>query len=124
MTEATDSPSSGPVLEPWIFLLGRPPMEEYLGFLVQASSNSDVDLAGPAARWRTAAQVVDDLGQSEAGAADGQAPSPLPTQLQERAARYLSDPAVTTSYLASPPELGIISLDQLVVFQRQINVRY
>ena len=124
MTEAAESPSSGSVLEPWIFLLGRPPIEEYLGFLVQASSSNDIDLTGPAARWRTAAQVLDDLGRSEAGAADGQAVSPLPAELQEKAARYLSDPAVTASYLACPPELGILSLDELVVFQRQINMRY
>jgi hypothetical protein len=124
MTEATESPSSNPVLEPWIFLLGRPPIEEYLGFVVQASGSNDVDLTGPAARWRAAAEVVDDLAQSEAGAADGRAASPLSEGLQERATRYLSDPAVTASYLACPPQVGIIWLDELVVFQRQINMRY
>jgi hypothetical protein len=124
MTEATGSAPGGPVLEPWVFLLGRPPMEEYLSFLVQASSGQDVDLTEPAARWRTAAAVVDDLARSEAGAADGQDAGALPVELQESAARYLSDPAVAATYLAVPPEIGTISLDELVVFQKQINLRY
>lgn len=124
MTEPADSPSSTPAQEPWIFLLGRPPIDEYLGFVVQASGGNDIDLPGHAARWRAAAEVVDDLERSEAGAADGQTVGALPGELEDRAASYLSDPAVSASYLACPPQLGIISLDELVVFQRQINTRY
>ncbi len=93
------STSTEPLREPWAFLLGRPPIDEYLSFLIQASPGQNVDIQAAAEDWRRAEAVIDELTVSEAGAADGRAESALPTELASRASRYF-------------------------VFQRQISLRY
>jgi hypothetical protein len=113
-----------PVREPWVFLLGRPPIEEYLSFVVQASPGENVDLALLAEQWRNAASVVDGLTASEAGIADNPSLTPLPDDLTEQATRFMNDPAVRASYALLPARITMVSLDQLVVFQKQINLRY
>ena len=105
-------------------MLGRPPMEEYLSFLTQASPGANVDIPAAAQRWRQAAQVVDVLTASEAGAADNHAVEGLPPNLNAIAGEYLADPAVGATYGLVPAQIGIVCLDDLVVFQRQINLRY
>jgi len=110
--------------EPWAFLLGRPPIDEYLSFLIQASPGQNVDIQAAAEDWRRAEAVIDELTVSEAGAADGRAESALPTELASRASRYLSDPAVAATFAVLPARVGLVSLDDLIVFQRQISLRY
>jgi hypothetical protein len=122
--DVTQGPGSASVVEPWAFLLGRPPMDEYLSFLVQAAGTGEVDVAAAAARWRAAAEATDALTTSEAGAADGAQIAALPPEVQERADAYLADPSVAAFYLASPPTVTMIDLDQVVVFQRAINLHY
>jgi hypothetical protein len=118
------SPSTEPVREPWAFLLGLPPVDDYLSFLVQASPGQNIDIGSAAARWRQAAAVIDELTESEVGAADGPIVSELPSELASQAAQYLNDPAVAASYAIVPARVGLVSLDDLIVFQRQINLRY
>jgi len=109
---------------PWVFLLGRPPMEGYLAFLQQASPGTNVDIPAAAQRWRQAAQLIDTLTISEAGAADNHAVEALPVSLNAIASDYLADPAVAASYGVVPAQIGIVRLDDLVVYQRQVNLRY
>jgi hypothetical protein len=113
-----------PAREPWVFLLGRPPMTEYLSFLVQASPGQNVDIAAAAARWRKAADVVDGLATSEAGLADNRQPADLPPELHAQARQYMDDPAVAASYALVPITVGVIDLQEVMVYQRQINLRY
>jgi hypothetical protein len=76
-----------PVNEPWVFLIGRPPIDEYLSFLIQASPGDNVNVHDAAERWRAAATVIDELGGSEAGIADQPPTSAVPPALAEQAAR-------------------------------------
>lgn len=99
-------------------------MDEYLSFLVQAAGTGDLDIAAAAARWRTAAAATDSLAATDEGAADGAQIAPLPPEMQEQANEYLGDPSVAAFFLASPPKVAMIDLDQVVVFQRMINLRY
>ena len=113
-----------PEREPWVFLLGRPPIEEYLGFLVQASPGENVDVLAAAQRWRNAATVVDGLTVSEAGIADARPIGDLPPALREKADSYLRDPAVAATYALAPASVGVVALADLVVHQRGINLQY
>jgi hypothetical protein len=113
-----------PVREPWVFLLGRPPLEEYLSFVIQASPGQNVDLQVLAEQWRAAATVVDELTSSETGIANDRSATPLPDELAERATQYMTDPAVRASYALLPARIAMVALDELVVFQKQINLRY
>lgn len=120
MSVATEEP----VREPWVFLLGRPPIQEYLSFMVQASPGQNVDLQGLAEQWRAAAVVVDELTLSEAGIANDRSATPLPDELSERAVQYMADPAVRATYAFLPARIAMVALDEIVVFQKQINLRY
>jgi hypothetical protein len=110
--------------EPWVFLLGRPPIGEYISFLVQASPGQNVDIPAAAGRWRSAASMIDGLATSEGGIADNQQPANLPPELQGKAEQYLSDPVIAASYALIPATVAVIDLQKIVVFQRQINLRY
>jgi hypothetical protein len=99
-------------------------MDEYLSFVVQAAGTGEVDVAAAADRWRSAAAMIDALTPSEVGAADGSPIQAVPTELESHVAQYLKDPCVAAAYLGSPPTVGIIELDRVVVFQRAINLRY
>lgn len=115
---------TGAMRERWSYLLGVPPMEEYLGFLTQASADQDVNLGEAATRWRAAATAFSALLPTEEGAADGQAAEALPSVHGEREAAFLGAPEVAASYLTIPPRLAVVPLDGLVVFQRQISLGY
>jgi hypothetical protein len=115
---------SEPAREPWVFLLGRPPMAEYLSFLVQASPGQNVDLAAAVARWRKAADVIDGLAASEVGIADNKQPADLPLGLHAKAQQYVEDPTASAAYALVPAKIGLIDLQHVVVYQRQINLAY
>lgn len=117
-------PDHAPVSEPWLFVLGRPPLDEYLGFLLQAAGTDGPDLATAAARWRAAAEITDDLAISEGGSADGHAVLPLTPALAPKAAQFLAEPHISSAYLAATPTVGLVPLNALVTYQRQINLRY
>lgn len=91
------SDSEEMVREPWVFLLGVPPMEEYLSSLMQASGSDNPDLAAAAARSRTAETVFTQLTGAEGGVADGQTVNELPPSHAGRAA------ACQKSYSANTP---------------------
>jgi hypothetical protein len=110
--------------EPRAYLLGVPPMEDYLSFLIQASPGENPDMAAAGRRWRQAAEVWRELTSTEAGAADSQPVDPLPETLAGRASAFLETPAVATSYVTSSPLVAAVPLDGLVVSQRFVNLDY
>jgi hypothetical protein len=110
--------------EPHVFLIGRPPIEEYLAFLTQAAAGESVDLQLAVGEWRKAADVVDHLLVTEAGAADGQDVGTVPPALQGSVQKFLNDPVVANTYAVLAPSIGLVELDRLVVYQRQINKTY
>lgn len=112
------------VREPWAFLMGRSPIDDYLSFLVQSAGTGQVDIAAAAVRWHAAARATDELQGREAGAADGVAIAAVPVELDAYVSTFLNDPVVTASYIAVPPSVGVIDLDRVVTFQRQVNLRY
>jgi hypothetical protein len=109
----------------WVFLAGRPPMAEYLGFMsTQMLEGGTAGQQQLADEWRAANDRVKDLTETEAGLADGAEVDPLPEELLPLAEDVLGEPAYMQSFAVVPTELRIVDLNRLVVFQKNINMDY
>ncbi len=112
-------------LDEWVFLAGRPPLQEYLGFIAQQTTDEHaIDVGQLITGWRHANERVAQLQLNEAGAADNPVVTPLPDSLRGHATAAMASPVLARSFAAVPTEIGVVSLDSLVVFQKFINLRF
>jgi hypothetical protein len=112
-------------VSPHIFLMGRPPMGEAIGYLqTQTLEGQALDVSELADQWRVAQARVQELAVSEAGAADNPAIAELPPGLKALGQAVLNDPVTKQSHGIAPTEIKMVELDSLVVFQKQINLAY
>ncbi len=108
-----------------VFLIGRPPLGEYLGFIAtQAVGGNSIPHGVLAAEWRAANDHVHVLEKKEAGWADDPVVAAIPSSQQELVAQVLADPMFQRSYQVVPTTFGIVELDRLIVFQKSINLTY
>lgn len=108
-----------------VFLLGRPPMGEFLGFIrAMAVDGQNADQGLLANEWRQGNDRVLQLEKTEAGFADNPPIAPPPPALQALAQRVLNDPVFKKAYRFVPTEIAVIELDRLVVFQKFINLGF
>ena len=108
-----------------VFLVGRPPLSEYLAFIeTHTVEGAGADRQALAAEWRSANDRIIELEQNEAGSADGVAVNAVPPELRASADQVLADPLVQRAFAVLPVEIGVVELDRLVVHQKQINVGY
>jgi hypothetical protein len=111
--------------DPHVFLAGRPPMSEFLGFIgSQTIEGQAADKRALADAWRESNRHIRELETAEAGIADAATTSPLPTDLDELAAQVLGDPIVQRSFALTPIEIAVVDLNELVVYQKHINLAY
>lgn len=108
-----------------VFLAGRPPLGEYLGFLSNMAVNGEAsDVATLSDEWRDANDHIRQLERDEAGLPDGVEIGALPPELDQLQARVLADPIYKRSFSVVPASIGVVELDRLVVFQKHINLDY
>jgi hypothetical protein len=106
-----------------IFLTGRPPMTEYLSFvLANTAKGNQADRAGLAQAWRAANDHLKALEAEEVGWADETPVLPVPEHLHELADAALQDPSLQQSYALLPVAIQMVELDRLVVYQKAINL--
>ncbi len=111
--------------EEHVFLIGRPPLGEYMGFLkTQTVEGQTADDAALAEQWRAANGRIRQLEMTEAGAADDPLDDELPASLGILGPKVLEDPIVRRSFGITRNEIRMVALDRLVVFQKQINLGY
>jgi hypothetical protein len=109
----------------YVFLIGRPPITDYLGFVTgQAVNGHLVDVRALVDEWRTANDHVQRLQREEAGIANAHAVGPLDPRLSPLEQELLHDEAVIQSFKVLPSRIGMVELDRLVVFQKQINLQF
>jgi len=100
-------------------------MSEFVGYVTtQSEAGHMADLAALATQWRTANDHIHQLEKSEAGLADGLAAQPIDASLVHLQDAILADPFFQRSFAMIPASLGVVELDRLVVFQKQINLTY
>jgi len=111
--------------DPHVFLIGRPPIGELLGFIrTMTTDGQRVDLASVTTEWRTANDHVLRLETTESGVADNPPVEALPDALREAAESLFADSMFRRAYQSVPTEIAQIDLDRLVVFQKFINLTY
>jgi hypothetical protein len=111
--------------DPHVFLIGRPPIGELLGFIRNMAVDGQTsDLGSLTEQWRTANDHVLELERAEAGAADSPPIQPVPDDVQALREVVLADPVFRQAFRFVPTEVAIVDLDRLVVFQKFINLRF
>ncbi len=125
-TRATDPGSrAGSLLDDHVFLIGRPPLGEFLGFVrLVAVEGQKVSQRQLAEEWRRANDHVREFETREAGWADNPEIQALPAEASELNQRLLADPMLKQSFQVVPTSVGMVELDRLVVFQKQINLSF
>jgi len=108
-----------------VFLLGRPPIGEFLAFIRNmAVGGQNADQGLLTQEWRHANDHLAVLEKAEAGIADNPTIKPLPPAIQQLANKVLTDPMFQKAYGSVPTEIAIVELDRLIVFQKFINLEF
>ncbi len=114
-----------PPADEHVFLIGRPPLGEFLTFVITNTVNGEsADQRALADEWRKANDHIRELEKREAGWADNPAIAPLSKRLDALKARVLADPMFQRAFQVVPAEVGMVELDRLIVFQKQINLNF
>jgi len=103
------------------YLLGTPPLEEFVGFLRKSAAEGTTQLARRVDEWRGAARHLRELEGCEAGFADNAEIGLLSDRVKDAAAAELDDPGVQRSLERLPHYWGLVDLDQVVVYQRCLD---
>ena len=108
-----------------IFLTGRPPVGEFLGFIRgMALNGQDANLGALTAEWREANDHVRALEETESTLADNPPLSPVPSEIESIVAHVLADPMCQRAHSFVPSEILMVELDRLIVFQKFINLEF
>jgi hypothetical protein len=109
--------------EDLVFLMGRPPVREFLEFVkVQALDPATVDVGALTSEWRAANDRVRVLERTEKGIADGAKVDAVDASLAKWAEGVSVDPVVKKAFEALPWKVGVVPLDSLVVYQKRIGL--
>jgi hypothetical protein len=115
----------GRPVDEYVFLLGRPPIAELIGFIRNmAVDGQAADQAALTQEWRVANNHLSTIEKIEAGIADKPSELPLPTGMQPFAERVLAEPMFQQTFRLVPTRVVMVELDRLVVFQKFINLGF
>jgi hypothetical protein len=108
-----------------VFLLGRPPIGELLGFIrTMGLDGQNADQGALTQEWRVANDHLKTVEQAEAGFADNPPQLPLTAAVEPLAQRLVADPMFQQAYRFVPTRIALVELDRLVVFQKFINLGF
>jgi hypothetical protein len=108
-----------------VFLIGRPPINEYLGFVTEHTiDGKNADRRALVDAWRAANDHVIGLESSQAGIADDVPVPDLQPELLPLRDRVLADPIVQRTFAITPIDVAMVELDRLVVYQKHINLAH
>jgi hypothetical protein len=111
----------------YVYLLGTPPIREFLEFVRCKRMPEDTAWAADQALvkdWHRAADVLREAEAVENGLSASSLLLPLPPELQRLAERELEDPGTARSLNLLPHRWALVDLDQLVVHQRSVDLTY
>lgn len=119
-----DNPSEFKKIDNHVFLMGRPPMSEFLG-VVSSQVDYDASHIGQLADdWRLANKRISELQQSQTNAADNPGYKDVPEELQTLAEQALADEIFQRSFSVVKPVVRMVELETLVVSQKHINLNF
>ena len=110
------------VVHECVYLTGRPPLSDFRHFMTVVAENGHRADEGPLIEeWRAAAAHIAELRRQEAGIADNPRIEPLPRRLEALRDRVLEDPIFRHAFPVVPTDIGLVELDQLVVWQKWVD---
>src|SRR5260370_27308381 len=93
--------------EEWVFLSGRPPMGEYLGFIKSnAADEESVNLQTLSDEWRAANDRIHELEVTEAGWADNPTIGEIPEDLHGLTEQVTTNPMFGKNFSLGPVSFG------------------
>jgi len=109
--------------EDHVFLMGRPPLGEALGFLkTQSIGDRNTDIKLLADEWREANDHVKGLIKTEGNICSSVDTKPIPDKIRNRIDKVYADPIFNKSFNVLPCEIRLVKLDNLVVYQKTVNL--
>ena len=105
-----------------VYLTGRPPLSDFRYFMTVVAENGHrADERPLIEEWHAAAAHIAELRRQEAGIADNPRIEPLPRRLEALRDRVLEDPIFRHAFQVVPTDIGLVELDQLVVWQKWVD---
>lgn len=126
LTANVNGANGHPTGERLLYLMGRPPLKDYLGYLrKQAKDGAALNQTVLAEEWRAANLHIKDIVADEYGWADNAPITPLPEHLLPLREQLFASPVYQQhSFRVGPREIGMVELDRLVVHQKHINLSH
>jgi hypothetical protein len=119
------STAAPPVVDQHVFLIGRPPISEFLSYVRNLAVNARTRDEGELMEeWRVANDRVRELETAEAGIADDPPVQLLPEAMRPLADAVLADPQFKQAFRLVRHEIVMVELDRMVVFQKHINLMH
>ena len=113
------------VTDDYVFLVGRPPISEYISFVqTMAVDGHSIEQGTLAQHWRQASVSVAEIEAAEAGAANDLPLQEVPVDMQPFVARVTADSAFQSTFSNVPTGFFLVEIDRLVVFQKFINLGF
>jgi len=112
-----------PAVSRCLYLLGRPTLKGVIRF-VRENAVDRPPTEEVIERWQRAKALVDRLQVEEAGRADDPTIDKLDPELRPLVIELLKDPLVKHGFNTLPTEFAMVPLDQLVVYQRHIDLTH
>lgn len=111
--------------EDFLWLLGQPSLEDYLGFVRTRVIGGMADRRGELiADWREASDRYFELARTQAGSADDHVPMPLDQEMAPLAEKLRADPHFARACETFPGDIAMVELDRMVVHQKYIAAGY
>jgi hypothetical protein len=106
-----------------LYLAGRPSLRGFVHY-VQRHAREPEDRASLVERWQEARARLTTLERLEAGAADHPQITNLGPRYEPLLLEFFCNPLVRRSFNSLPTDIVLVPLDQLVVFQKHIDLTH
>ena len=106
-----------------LYLIGRPPLKDFLRF-VKNHAVKPLAKSALTDAWQAAQQVIRRLERDEAGVADDPPIRKLGPEYEPLLIEFLKDPLVHYGFNTVPTEVAIVELDRMVVYQEHIDITH
>jgi hypothetical protein len=106
-----------------LYLIGRPTLRRFLRF-VRSNAVQPAYEGALVEEWEAAHRQVLLLEKEEAGIADNPTITQLGKHYEPLLIEFLKDPLVRNGFNTVPTEVALVELDQLVVYQKHIDLTF
>jgi hypothetical protein len=111
--------------EECVYLIGRPPISEFIGFIQTQTVDSHLmDSTKLTEEWRLANERVKEIEKVEEGFGDDHILQAIPQKLNYLLEELNKDEIFKKAYGFMPYEFGMVELDRLIVYQKFINLKH